>query len=803
MNFQWDAFLLLPGDGLLLVDDGLVVYADKVAERTLAVDGRRLAGQSLAALWPEAASAAEGIRPRLDVSGPEDRVLNWRGGERVVRLFRTDTGIGIGVLGDEQGRVGATGDGQILYQRVIKAMSESVLVTTAEPFDRPGPVIVFCNDTFLRETGYSRAEVIGRSPRIIQGPATTDDSRKQFRMAFEKWQSSSVEVQDHRKDGSTFWTEISFAPVADETGWFTHWVSVGADTTERRRAEQRDREQRAVVQGVLDSMPSQCVMIDGTGRIVATNAEWDRQWTLGEDGRPDWRSLNYLEVCRSGEGLRMSNPFALQAVDAIEELLAGRRESVVAEYVPDGLMNDSAVPRVFRLVALPLRGAQGAVLTHVDLTALNSRSGDDVSTRIGDTGGREDLIDRMDAMLGDQGSNGGFALIVVGIDNLSDVIDAFGHLDGDRLVEAIGHRLAEHLGPDCLTARLRGEEFAVLSTGVPDDEWDMEAYLGPLRDVLTQPIHLELAAVHASVSFGVARGAAPGANARDMLRDADSAMRAARRQRRGGWAEFTPTHRADAQARITAERLLAQAVDRSAFELVYQPIVDLEAGRTAASEALLRIREPDGNLIPPLAFLSALETGPHVEQVGEFVLNTALEVQSRWQREPGMERHRMSINVSARQLGTGRFKAAVQRALARHGVTPQNLTVEILENAIVRAGDEAESELRDLAEMGVGVAIDDFGTGYSAMSYLHYFPLTTVKIDRSFMLAADTPRGLRLLRAAGEVARAVSASTVVEGIETQAHLLAAQAAGIEYGQGYFFGRPTSAGTHPVRVSPKG
>lgn len=142
-------------------------------------------------------------------------------------------------------------------------------------------------------------------------------------------------------------------------------------------------------------------------------------------------------------------------------------------------------------------------------------------------------------------------------------------------------------------------------------------------------------------------------------------------------------------------------------------------------------------------------------------------------------------------------------ALARHGVTPQNLTVEILENAIVRAGDEAESELRDLAEMGVGVAIDDFGTGYSAMSYLHYFPLTTVKIDRSFMLAADTPRGLRLLRAAGEVARAVSASTVVEGIETQAHLLAAQAAGIEYGQGYFFGRPTSAGTHPVRVSPKG
>ena len=100
----------------------------------------------------------------------------------------------------------------------------------------------------------------------------------------------------------------------------------------------------------------------------------------------------------------------------------------------------------------------------------------------------------------------------------------------------------------------------------------------------------------------------------------------------------------------------------------------------------------------------------------------------------------MSINVSARQLGEGRFRAAVQRALARHGVPPHNLTVEILEEAIVRAGDSAESELRELAEMGVGVAIDDFGTGYSAMSYLLYFPVTSVKIDRSFMLASNTPR---------------------------------------------------------------
>ncbi|MCB0933322.1 MAG: GGDEF domain-containing protein [Mycobacterium sp.] len=560
-----------------------------------------------------------------------------------------------------------------------------------------------------------------------------------------------------------------------------------------------ERDQRAVVQGMLDSMPSQCVLIDGSGAIIATNREWDRQWELARtDQAPDWRSMNYLELCRSGAASTMPNPFAVTAVDAVEELLAGHEESIVVEYRAGDPTPGSGKPRTFRLVALPLRGAQGAVLTHVDLAKLDDPSERDSGSGTGDVSTRDELIDRIGATLNGRAGDSGVALIVVGIDSFSDVVDAFGHAEGDRLVKTIGRRLVEHVGLDSLTARLGGAEFVVLMTGLPG-QWDVAEFLKPIRRALTQPIQLELTAVHASVSFGVVRGSAPDADASDMLREADSAMRAARRQRRGGWAESKPTHRAEAQARVDAERLLVQALDNDSFELAYQPIVDLEAGRTAGAEALLRIRDTNGELVPPVAFLSALDTGPYIEQVGEWVLNTALEVQARWQTQPGMERHRMSINVSARQLGEGRFRAAVQRALARHGVPPHNLTVEILEEAIVRAGDSAESELRELAEMGVGVAIDDFGTGYSAMSYLLYFPVTSVKIDRSFMLASNTPRGLRLLRAAGEVARAVGASSVVEGVETTIHQIAAQTAAIEYGQGYLFGRPIPAGAQPITV----
>lgn len=435
LEATWDKFLLLPGDGLLLVNDGVVVYADKVAERECAVDGSQLAGRQLAEVWPEAAVATDGIRGPLDASGPVDRVLNWRGHDRTVRLFRTDTGIGIGLLAESTDR-SSDGPSRVLYERVMQAMSESVLVTTAEPFDRPGPVIVFCNDTFLHETGYSRAEVIGRSPRLIQGPNSSEQSRKKFRMSFEKWQATNVEIQDYRKDGSTFWTEISFAPVADETGWFTHWVSVGTDTTERRRAEERDRQQRAVVQGVLDSMPSQCVLVDGSGVIVATNREWDRQRELGGDGEaPDWRAVNYLEVCRSGVAATMPNPFAVPAVGAIEELLAGREDSAVVEYEATVPGAESSGLRAFRLVAFPLRGAPGAVLTHVDLAKPGDHSGDDADSRGSDPGAGSDLVDRIDAVLDARTDGGDVALIVVGIDNFSDVIDAFGHVDSDRLVE--------------------------------------------------------------------------------------------------------------------------------------------------------------------------------------------------------------------------------------------------------------------------------------------------------------------------------------------------------------------------------
>jgi EAL domain-containing protein (putative c-di-GMP-specific phosphodiesterase class I) len=241
---------------------------------------------------------------------------------------------------------------------------------------------------------------------------------------------------------------------------------------------------------------------------------------------------------------------------------------------------------------------------------------------------------------------------------------------------------------------------------------------------------------------------------------------------------------------------IRQAIDQDEFVLHFQPFIDLDTGRTVASEALLRWQHPDEGLLFPGSFLGALETGILIEDVGAWVLNAALATQARWQQVPGFEGHLMSVNVSPRQLGTGRLPQIIAEALERHGVAPASLGIEVLESSLMTSGSLVEEELRAIHDMGVSIAIDDFGTGYSALAYLQDFPVDGVKLDRAFVNRSHTERGAGLVRAIREIAAAIGAIAVAEGIENEAELAAVREAGAHWGQGYLLGRPVPAGEAP-------
>jgi diguanylate cyclase (GGDEF)-like protein/PAS domain S-box-containing protein len=788
-----DAFLLLPGDGFLLVgSDGIVSFHDRFAEAHV-VDCPSV-GSTLADQWPELAQALLDCAEEMSASGWLDVDIERAGQTITARLFRTDSGCGVGFLSITADRAGRGGN-FTLYERALRSVNESVLVTTAEPFDRPGPVIVYVNDAFLRDSGYERHEVIGRSPRIMQDVDADMAARRRFRTAIEKWSPTTVELENVRKDGSHFWVEIDLAPVADESGWFTHWVSVQTDVTERRRAEQEREGRTAMVQAILDSLPSQSVLLGRDGRIVASNEQWRQVWrSFGTSPEPEWVGVDYLDACRRASGSMLGGANDAQiAQEGIVAVLDGTAPSFGLDYE----MSVDGASLWHHMEVLPLPGREGAIVTHADITRrrlaedeLGYQASHDLLTGLAN---REALLARLATALS---STVPFGLILIDLDDFKNVNDAFGHYFGDRLLETVADRLASCFEPQDVVARLGGDEFAVVVDAIKSAA-DLDAACQRIREALADPVNLDIASVRLSASFGVVASPPYAGDADALLRDADTAMYVSKRAGRDRWTVFHEEQRAHVRARAVSSDMIAAALAGEEFELHFQPFIDLVSGRTVAAEALLRWNHPTEGLLSPGSFLAAIESGPLIEDVGEWVLDRALAVQAAWQARPGFERHLMSVNVSPRQLGRGRLPGLVAQMLDRHGVPPANLGIEILESALLTSGATVEAELRELHDTGVRIAIDDFGTGYSALAYLQTFPVDGVKIDRAFIQRSGSPRGARLLRVAGEIASAVSATSVVEGIETPEQLAAAQAAGVMWGQGYLLGRPAPAGAGPA------
>jgi diguanylate cyclase (GGDEF)-like protein len=483
---------------------------------------------------------------------------------------------------------------------------------------------------------------------------------------------------------------------------------------------------------------------------------------------------------------------AQAALVGISAVLEGSRDSFGLDYE----MVVEGESLWYHLEVLPLRGNEGAVITHFDITRrrlveeeLGYRSGHDLLTGLAN---RQALLDRLGEAV-EAGSPAG--LVLIDLDGFRDINDAFGHFYGDRLLETVATRLEATAEEGHVVARLGGDEFALLAVGIAED-WNHEQLCQRIRQSLAEPVNLDITSVRPSASLGVVMRPPHTGDAEAMLRDADTALYVSKESGRDRWTLFRDDQRVTARARAVSLARVEAALADEEFVLHVQPFIDLVSGHTVGVEALLRWQHPEEGLLAPGTFLLAIESGPMLDQVGAWVIDTALATLRRWQTGGAQRNLLMSVNVSPRQLGRGQLPRLVAAALDRHQISPESLGLEVLETAILTSGAAVEAELRELHDMGVQIAIDDFGTGYSALAYLQAFPVDGVKIDRAFVQRSGTPRGARLLRAAGELARAVDATSVAEGIETPAELAVVQGAGIAWGQGYLLGRPAPAGDQP-------
>lgn len=380
------------------------------------------------------------------------------------------------------------------------------------------------------------------------------------------------------------------------------------------------------------------------------------------------------------------------------------------------------------------------------------------------------------------------SVLFIDLDQFKQVNDTLGHPTGDLLLCAVADRLRSALSADERVARFGGDEFAVLQLKSGQNASPAELAERIVQSI-SRPYHIQNHTVIIGASIGIATSPKDGTDADVLLKNADLALYHAKGTGPQRWRFFEPAMDIAVQARRALELDLRQALEKDGFELYYQPLLNIRSMKIVGCEALLRWNHPQRGMIPPAEFIPVAEEMGLIVEIGDWVLNRACVECRKWPEDV-----RISVNLSSVQFKRSDVASTVAAALRSSGLAPERLELEITESVLLQDMEQARRTLQQLRDIGVRIALDDFGTGYSGLSYLHAFPLDTVKIDRSFVNEIDTQsRSLILLRGVAELSKALGMKVTVEGIETseQLDIVAAETA-VDEVQGFLFSVPLPA-----------
>jgi diguanylate cyclase (GGDEF)-like protein/PAS domain S-box-containing protein len=388
-------------------------------------------------------------------------------------------------------------------------------------------------------------------------------------------------------------------------------------------------------------------------------------------------------------------------------------------------------------------------------------------------------------------------LLVVDLDGFKAVNDDLGHAAGDMVLKQVAQRLLGCATATDTVARLGGDEFALLMQGV-GDQTQADLVADRIIRSVAQPITVGDKTVRVGASIGIATHSSGATEMSELLSSADLALYQAKNDGRHCHRTFTASLRKAINLARAYDNELARAYEQSEFEVFYQPQMRLSDLTLVGAEALLRWRHPVDGLLSPGAFMAGLENRPISTEVGQWVLQTACAQAVAW-RAAGAPDFRIGVNLFGSQLRADNLAGHVRQALATTGLPAGALELEVTENVFLRCDESMVGPLRELRADGVLIAFDDYGTGYTSLSMLKRFPITRLKIDKSFVQGmSDNPEDAAIVRAILYLAGALGFAAIAEGIETHDQADRLRNKGCEEVQGYLFGRPMSAADFTAR-----
>jgi diguanylate cyclase (GGDEF)-like protein len=383
------------------------------------------------------------------------------------------------------------------------------------------------------------------------------------------------------------------------------------------------------------------------------------------------------------------------------------------------------------------------------------------------------------------------AVLFLDLDRFKMINDTLGHSYGDALLKEVADRLKGWAREQDTVARVGGDEFVVLLTSIAQAS-DASVAAQRIVDAIGTEFSLKGNPIDITCSIGISMFPENGGDSETLIKNADAAMYCAKQKGLNTFQFFTKEMNDQMVERLTLERGLRLALERQELFLVYQPQMDICTGAVVGVEALLRWQHPELGLVPPDKFIRIAENAGLIVPIGEWVLENACAQARKWQDE-GLQALKIAVNVSAVQFRQDGFRDHIRRVLRETGISSQHLELELTESLLLSNADVMFSVLRELKEMGLSLAIDDFGTGYSSLSYLRQFPVSKLKIDRSFIQdVAINPDDAAITAAIIGMAKNLNLRVIAEGVENEAQLGFLRTYECDEIQGYYFSRPQTA-----------
>ena len=376
-------------------------------------------------------------------------------------------------------------------------------------------------------------------------------------------------------------------------------------------------------------------------------------------------------------------------------------------------------------------------------------------------------------------------MAILDVDDFSEINDALGHQQGDRLLQAVAARLKVEMNSEVVLARIGSDTFGLMGSSKVVDPVALLA-------LFRTPFEVQDDSMVVTATMGLTKLLGRDVLARDAIKDANIALKQAKKTRRGSFVMFSSEMGSEIRERVRLLQNLRQAVESERLFVVYQPQINLQTGTVVGTEALIRWRNEDGSFVPPDRFIPLAEASGMIVAIGDWVLRTACHELVRLQAM-GIADLRMSVNVSQIQFRHPEFLDKLNAALLDTRINPKCLELEITESVAMDDPQFMLESLHMVRELGISIAIDDFGTGYSSLSHLRQLPIDRLKIDRAFVteLSRDVSGG-HIASMVIELGRNLKLTVIAEGIEEEAQAQKLLAMGCHEGQGYLYGKPMTA-----------